>query len=240
MINYPWAYESRPRACLDQLPDMTFSILARDPDTGAIGVATATGSIAVGAQVPHCRSGVGAIATQGYSTNMLFARRGLPLLAQGQSARHVLRTLVADDQGRDFRQLAVMDRNGSTAGWTGEANSDFKAHHEGEGFILAGNILAGPAVLEAMAASLESSGGQDLTERLLAALKAGEAAGGDARGTCSAALLVDYGKGAALNLRIDYDATPIDALEALHERSKDSAYRDFLMRLPDEQDPNRY
>jgi len=219
---------------------MTFTIIARDPDTDAIGVATATGSIAVGAQVPHCRTGVGAIATQGHSTNMLFARRGLPLLSQGQTARHVLRTLVAEDQGRDFRQLSVMDRHGGTAGWTGEANGDFKAHREGEGFILAGNILTGAAVLDAMTASFEGSAGRDLAERLLAALKAGESAGGDARGTCSAALLVDYGKGAALNLRIDYDTTPVDALDALHERSKDSVYRDFLMRLPNEQDPSRY
>ncbi|WP_193368658.1 DUF1028 domain-containing protein [Pelagibius marinus] len=219
---------------------MTFTIIGRDPENGAIGVATATGSIAVGAQVPHCRFGVGAVATQGWTTNVLFARRGLPLLAKGQSASHVMRTLVAEDEGRDFRQLAVMDRAGATAGWTGTANSDFKGHLEGDNVIVAGNILAGPEVLEAMSAAYRTESAPDLAGRLLAALSAGQAAGGDSRGTRSAALLVDGGRGAALNLRIDYDENPVAALAALHERSKDAVYRDFLKRLPDEQDPGRY
>jgi uncharacterized Ntn-hydrolase superfamily protein len=219
---------------------MTFTIIGRDPQSGALGVATATGSIAVGAQVPHCRFGVGAVATQGYSTNVLFARRGLPLLGRGEAAAEVLRALVAEDAGSAFRQLAVMDRNGATAGWTGAANSDFKGHHEAADLIVAGNILQGPEVLAAMTAAYEAAAGKDLAERLLAALAAGEAAGGDSRGTCSAALLVDGGNGAALNLRVDYHATPVAALRDLHERSRDRDYRDFLRRLPDEQDPHRY
>jgi uncharacterized Ntn-hydrolase superfamily protein len=219
---------------------MTFTVIGRNPECGTIGVATATGSIAVGAQVPHCRFGVGAVATQGYSTNVLFARRGLPLLGRGQTAAAVLRDLIAEDSGRDFRQLAVMDGRGDTAGWTGEANSDFKAHREAENLIVAGNILKGPEVLAAMTAAYSAAAGADLAERLLAALAAGEAAGGDSRGTCSAALLVDGGNGAALNLRVDYGKHPVAALHDLHERSKDRDYRDFLQRLPDEQDPNRY
>jgi uncharacterized Ntn-hydrolase superfamily protein len=219
---------------------MTFTIIGRDPENGAFGVATATGSIAVGAQVPHCRFGVGAIATQGHSTNVLFARRGLPLLAQGRRAPSVLRALLAEDDGRDFRQVAVMDATGATAVWTGAANGDFKGHQEGANFIVAGNILTGPGVLAAMAAAFADTAGENLAVRLLAALRAGEAAGGDSRGTCSAALLLDGGSGAALNLRIDYDPAPVVALEALHERSKDQVYRDFLKRLPDEQDPGRY
>lgn len=218
---------------------MTFSIIGRDPEDGTIGVATATGSLAVGAQVPHCRFGVGAVATQGWSTNVLFARRGLPRLAKGESAPHVMRALVAEDEGRDYRQLAVMDREGRTAGWTGKANSGFKGHDEGVDVIVAGNILAGPDVLTAMRAAYDATEG-GLAERLLAALQAGEAAGGDQRGARSAALLVDGGKGAALNLRVDYDESPVAALVALHERSKDQVYRDFLQRLPDEQDPGRY
>jgi len=218
---------------------MTFTIIGRDPETGAIGVATATGSIAVGAQVPHCRFGVGAVATQGYSTNVLFARRGLPLLAGGESAAQVVRRLVGEDAGRDFRQLAVMDGAGRTAGWTGASNTGFKGVREGDNWIVAGNILTGPAVLEAMAAAYGAAAGRDLAERLLSALEAGEAAGGDSRGSCSAALLVDSGEGAALNLRIDYDEHPVAALEALHARSRDPVYRDFLKRLPDEQDPSR-
>jgi len=220
---------------------MTFTIIAQDPETQAVGVATATGSIAVGAQVPHCRFGVGAIATQGYSTNVLFARRGLPLLARGDSATDVVRALTAEDEGRDFRQLAVMDAAGGTAGWSGAANSDFKDHRAEKGLIVAGNILVGPQVLDAMLAAFHGADDAgDLAARLLAALAAGEAAGGDSRGTCSAALLVDGGTGAALNLRVDYDADPVAALRALHERSKDQVYRDFLQRLPNEQEPHRY
>jgi uncharacterized Ntn-hydrolase superfamily protein len=225
---------------LEAAAGMTFTIIAQDPQTQALGVATATGSIAVGAQVPHCRFGVGAIATQGYSTNVLFARRGLPLLRRGDNASEVVRALTAEDEGRDFRQLAVMDATGATAGWSGAANSDFKDHRAEQGLIVAGNILKGPEVLEAMTAAFRASEGKVLAERLLAALAAGEAAGGDSRGTCSAALLVDGGDGAALNLRVDYDADPVAALLALHERSKDQVYRDFLLRLPNEQDPHRY
>ncbi|WP_340116809.1 DUF1028 domain-containing protein [Pelagibius sp. 7325] len=218
---------------------MTFTIIGRDPANGAIGVATATGSIAVGAQVPHCRFGVGAVATQGYSTNVLFARRGLPRLSGGESAGHVLRALLAEDEGRDFRQLAVMDREGRTAGWTGTENSEAKGLREGDNWIAAGNLLSNATVLQAMAEAYAADDGEGLAERLLTALAAGEAAGGDSRGTCSAALLVDSGQGAALNLRVDYDPRPVEALQALYERSKDAVYRDFLKRLPDEQDPSR-
>jgi uncharacterized Ntn-hydrolase superfamily protein len=219
---------------------MTFTIIGRDPDSGAIGVAAATGSIAVGAQVPHCRFGVGAVATQGFSTNVLFARRGLPLLANGQTASQTLHALVDEDAGRDYRQLVVMDGTGATAAWTGSANGECKGHRAAAGVIAAGNILSGPGVLEAMMEAYAALAGGGLAERLLAALAAGEAAGGDSRGTCSAALLVDSGIGAALDLRVDYSAEPVAALQDLHERSKDQEYRAFLRRLPDEQNPVRY
>ena len=219
---------------------MTFSIIARDPENGAVGVATATGSIAVGAQVPHCRFGAGAVATQGHTTNILIARRGLPLLAEGGHAPEVLDRLLSADQGREFRQVAMLDAKGGTAGWTGAANSDSKGHLEGRNFIVAGNLLAGPKVLPAMRAAFESAAGTDFALRLLAALKGGEAAGGDARGTCSAALLVDSGCGAPLDLRIDFDAAPVAALHHLHERSQDETYREFLRRLPSERTSSGY
>lgn len=219
---------------------MTFTIIGRDAESGAIGVATATGSIAVGAQVPHCRFGAGAVATQGYSTNVLFARHGLPLLARGQPAAQVLRSLVTEDAGRDYRQLAVMDGSGATAAWTGSANSDFKGQLEAPDVVVVGNLLSKPGVLPAMLAAYRAAPERELAERLLAALAAGEAAGGDSRGTRSAALLCDTGAGAALNLRIDYSEAPVTALQALHERSRDREYRDFLRRLPDEQDPARH
>ena len=219
---------------------MTFTIIARDPANGAVGVATATGSIAVGAQVPHCRFGAGGIATQGHTTNVFIARHGLPRLAKGERAPDVLRDLLAADDGRNLRQVAVLDARGESAGWTGETNGDFKGHRVGTNVIVAGNLLTGPEVLSAMSAAYASSGVTELALRLLVALSAGEAAGGDSRGTCSAALLVDSGCGAALDLRVDFDPAPVAALERLHDRSRDQDYRDFLMRLPDERHPDGY
>lgn len=219
---------------------MTFSIVGRDSGTGALGVATATGSLAVGAQVPHCVFGVGAIITQGHSTNPLFASDGLPLLRDGSSAEEVVRSLVDRDHGRDYRQMAVIDAGGRGACWTGAENGDHKGHVHRDDLILAGNILASPAVLEEMAAAFDGKAADDLAARLLAALQAGQAAGGDRRGTCSAALLIDDGSGAALDLRIDYSTSPVADLNSLYERSKDGDYRAFLRRLPDRDHPHRY
>ena len=218
---------------------MTFSIVARDSRTGALGVATATGSLAVGAQVPHCAFGIGAIITQGHSTNVLFAQDGLPLLRDGQTAEEVLHGVVERDQGRDYRQMAVLDARGRAACWTGSENGDHKGHDHGEDLILAGNLLARAAVLDDMARAFGAKDG-GLADRLLAALNAGQEAGGDRRGTCSAALLVDEGEGAALNLRIDYSESPVSDLVALYERSKDEDYRAFLKRLPNRDDPHRF
>lgn len=218
---------------------MTFSIAARDRETGTFGVATATGSLAVGAQVPHCSFGAGAIITQGHSTNVLIAEDGISLLQRGRSAEEVLRRAVDDDQGRDYRQMAVLDAQGRGACWTGAENGDHKGHDHDEDLILAGNLLAGSAVLDAMAKAYDANGG-GLAERLLAALLAGQDAGGDRRGTCSAALLIDEGSGAALDLRVDYAERAVADLMTLYERSKDEDYRAFLKRLPNRENPHRY
>ena len=129
---------------------MTFSIIARDTETGLIGVATATGKIAVGAQVPHLRPGVGAIATQGFTTNPLYAEAGFQLLEAGQSAKDVVSTLTKGDDGRDWRQVLVMDRDGGTAGMTGVSNETAFGIIEANGLIVGGNMLANKGVLSAM------------------------------------------------------------------------------------------
>ena len=219
---------------------MTLSIVAREDRTGALGVATATGSLAVGAQVPHCAYGVGAMITQGHSTNRLFASDGMPLLRRGRAAEDVLRTVLDRDRGRDLRQAGIIDARGRSACWTGTGNGDHKGHIHRDNLLLAGNILAGPEVLDAMQIAFDASGTEDLGLRLLAALEAGQAAGGDRRGTCSAALRVDDGSGAALDLRVDYSLTPVADLAALYERSMDDEYRAFLRRLPDHDHPHRY
>ena len=219
---------------------MTLSIVGRDENTGCLGIATATGMIAVGAQVPHCVHGLGAIITQGFATSPLFAKDGLALLQQGLTAQDVMEAVVSRDEGRDYRQMAVMDRHGGTAAWTGRRNDDYKAHHIRENLIVAGNILKGPKVLSDMQACFLENGSADLGERLIEALRAGQDSGGDVRGICSAALVLDDGQGAALDLRIDYSEEPVGDLAALYERSKGEAYRAFLKRLPDRENPHRY
>ncbi len=216
---------------------MTFSIIARDPETGYIGVATATGKIAVGAQVPHLRPGIGAIATQGYTTNPLYAEDGFRLLNAGWTAREVVEALTARDQGRDWRQLLVMDRDGSTAAATGQANEAALGVIDTDNMIVGGNMLANDGVLPAMKAAYRNAKGLPCAARLLAALKAGEAAGGDKRGTCSAAILALDEAPWPLNLRIDFATDLMPSLEDLYRRSTEKDYRDFRLRLPDKSKP---
>ena len=154
---------------------MTFSIIARDPKSGCLGVATATGKIAVGAQVPHLRPGIGAIATQGLTTNPLYAEDGFRLLDAGWSAEDVVQALTARDQGRHCRQLMVMDRNGGTAGVTGDANEPVLGVISADDVIIGGNMLANGRVLPSMQDAFLNADGHPLAARLLAALKAGEA-----------------------------------------------------------------
>ena len=211
---------------------MTFSIIARDPATGFLGVATATGKIAVGAQVPHLRPGVGAIATQGFTTNPLYAEDGFGLLEAGRTAKDVVETLTTNDGGRDWRQLLVMDRDGGTAGATGASNETVLGVIEAQGLIVGGNMLANDNVLTAMKDAYERANASPLAARLVAALKAGEAEGGDKRGTCSAAMLVQDEAPWPLNLRIDFAADLVASLDDLYRRSRESSYRDFRLSLP--------
>ncbi len=216
---------------------MTFSIIAHDPKTGLIGMATATGKIAVGAQVPHLRPGIGAIATQGFATSPLYAEDGLRLLEAGWCAADVVHALTSRDQGADWRQLLVMDRDGHTAGATGSANDTVFDIMEADGVIIGGNMLAGQGVLPAMKDAYQGAREQPLAARLLAALKAGEAEGGDKRGTCSAAMLVQDEAPWPLNLRIDFATDLMTSLDDLYARSREDGYRRFRLSLPDRSRP---
>lgn len=219
---------------------MTFSIIARDPATGFIGVATATGKIAVGAQVPHLRPGIGAIATQGYTTNPLYAEDGFRLLENGWRAREVVDALTSRDQGHDWRQVLVMDQDGRTAVATGSANEPVYGVIEDDGLVLGGNMLSNDLVLPAMKAALGHSKGCPLAARLLAVLKAGEAEGGDKRGTCSAAILVQDEAPWPLDLRIDFAADPVASLESLYCRATETRYRSYRQSLPSRSQPFRF
>jgi uncharacterized Ntn-hydrolase superfamily protein len=214
---------------------MTWSIVARDA-SGALGVAVASRFFAVGALCPHARSGVGALSTQAL-VNPTYARPALDLMAEGVPPAEVVRVLTAADEGRESRQLHAIDAQGRTAAHTGRACIDWCGHRAGNGYSVAGNMLAGPQVVDETAAAYESNGALTFAERLLAALAAGDAAGGDKRGKQGAALLVytteDY---PFLDLRVDDHAEPIVELKRLYETSLDR-FQPFLACLPSKAQP---
>ena len=167
---------------------MTFSIVAADLERGDWGVAVASKFPCVGAVVPYARAGVGAVATQA-SANPTFGPDGLGLMASGMTAQVALDTVVAKDEGRTERQVAFVDASANAATFTGGECMEWAGGTAGEGFAAQGNILVGETVVSAMAEAFAAGDG-DLCDRLLAALVAGDAAGGDRRGKQSAALLV--------------------------------------------------
>ena len=180
--------------------------------------------LAVGALVPWAEAGAGAVATQAYG-NPRYGPEGLALLRAGAAAEAVVAQLVAADPDREQRQLGVVDAQGRSAAFTGASCHDWAGHRCGSGFAAQGNLLAGPGVVEALAATFAAGGGarQPLAERLLACLAAAEAAGGDRRGRQSAALLVveqDGGYGGLwdrlVDLRVDDHPEPVRELARLH------------------------
>lgn len=190
--------------------------------SGCWGVGVQSKFLAVGAVVPWARAGVGAIATQAHA-NTSYGPRGLELLAPGLSARAVLEKLTLEDADRHHRQLGVVDSTGGSASFTGKACYEWAGHLTGPHFACQGNLLAGPAVVENMARAFQQSQQLPLARRLIAALRAGQAAGGDKRGQQSAALLVVKDKGGyggytdqLVNLRVDDHAAPIEELARLY------------------------
>ena len=214
---------------------MTWSILARD-EAGRFGVAIASRFFAVGALTVHTRRGVGALATQAL-LNPLYGRHGIALLAEGRSPAEVVGTLTADDAGRDHRQLHVLPARGGPAAWTGAACVDWCGHRLGDDFSVAGNMLAGAQVVEATADAFLASRGRDLAERLLAALAAGEAAGGDKRGKQAAALRIHADEDhPQLDIRVDDHEEPVRELQRLYARSLER-YQPFMACLAGRHDP---
>ena len=218
---------------------MTFSIVARDPGNGRFGVAVATFHIAVGATVPHLRRDTGAAASQG-ATNPYLAHRGLEALGNGLSASEALEWLLKGDDHRNARQIQLVDAQGRSSAWTGEECDGFAGHLCGDNFSVAGNWLESAAVLEAMAETFrQSDPSWKIGRRVLTALAAGEAAGGDRRSAMasSAALLVsgelDF---PLLDLRVDFNATAVSELQNLYHQSQQNwaqHWRDQFFALPD-------
>ena len=198
----------------------TFSIVGYDPETGDLGVAVQSRFFAVGTVVPWARAGVGAVATQSLA-NTTYGPRGLDLLAAGTAPDEVIATLVGEDPQRADRQVGIVDATGRAATFTGDSCLAWAGGRTGAHYAAQGNILAGPQVVDAMAAAYESAGG-DLATRLVSALAAGQAAGGDARGRQSAAVLVvreggGYGgyNDRYVDLRVDDHPTPVRELQRL-------------------------
>jgi uncharacterized Ntn-hydrolase superfamily protein len=219
---------------------MTFSIVARSDDADSLGVAVASKFLAVGSAVPAARMGLGAIATQSFC-NTLYKRDGLARLASGATAEQTLAALLAADDQREERQLGIVDASGRAATWTGSGCMEWAGGVTGAGFAIQGNILAGPQVVEAMRDAFLDAPHAGLPERLLAALLAGDDAGGDRRGRQSAALLVVSETGSytpgddlAYDLRVDDHPDPcreLAKLLALHHVYFDRPTPDELLPL---------
>lgn len=202
------------------IPVATFSIVGCDPGTGELGVAVQSKFLAVGSVVPWAKAGVGAIATQSYA-NTTFGPTGLELLAKGLPPQEVLDELLAADEGREYRQVGMVDARGNSVTFTGGKCLAWAGGIAGECFAAQGNILVSEATVRAMADAFVSAPGP-LPERLLTALAAGEDAGGDSRGRQSAALLVvkEAGGYAGFNdryvdLRVDDHPDPLQELARL-------------------------
>jgi uncharacterized Ntn-hydrolase superfamily protein len=200
----------------------TFSIVAYDPDTKELGVAVQSKFIAVGSVVPWAKAGVGAVATQSYA-NTTYGPKALDLMSQGVEPEKVMGLLIDIDRRAAVRQVGLVDAKGRSATFTGDLCNPWAGGLKGENFACQGNILAGEGVVQNMAKSFQESKG-DLGERLIAALQAGQEAGGDSRGMQSAALLIvrdGWGYGGFndryRDLRVDDHAEPIKELKRVYD-----------------------
>lgn len=201
----------------------TFSMAARCPKTLSLGVCVSTAVPAVGNRVPHVETRVGAIATQA-KTNITYGINGLELLRKGFSPRRALEILLKEDPDRESTQVIVIDKDGRTAAFTGKETTGWKGQLIGKNYVVAGNMLVGDIVIEAMANAFETSEGDALPERLMKALEAGQKVGGDKRGKVSAALLVAYNerqaKSPVLHLKVDEHPDPVRELRRIFQHSQ--------------------
>ncbi len=216
----------------------TFSIVARDHASGMFGVAASTRLPAVGVLVPYARAGVGAIATQA-RTNPLLGYDGLDLLQRGHDAEETLKVLLGSDPEPEKRQVGIVDSQGRSAAHTGAEADPWRGHVTGDGYAVMGNLVAGEEVVLTMAASLEASKEEPLPERLIRALEAGQAAGGDKRGKQSAAVTtVKDQPYPYVDLRVDEHPEPVAELRRIYEVFKVQMLP-FVEALPTRKNPER-
>ena len=200
---------------------MTWSIIARDPGTGAFGVAVTTRSLAVGGLVPEGGGRIGALAAQA-RVNPLWRVDGLRLLQEGRAAREIVEILTGFDEGRAKRQLHVIDARGELYAHTGSECVDWAGHVSGDGVSVAGNMLAGPDVVQQTLKAYQANASLPFAARLITALDAGQAAGGDKRGRQSAAIKI-WGSEpyAMLDLRTDDHPEPLTELRRLYDLAQE-------------------
>ena len=214
---------------------MTWSIVARDA-SGALGVIVASRFFAVGALCSHVHSGVGALCTQGL-VNPLYGPRGLSRLAHGMAPSDVVRSLTSADAGREHRQLHLVDAEGNVGAYTGAECIEWCGQLAGDGYSVAGNMLAGPQVIEDTAQVYDAAADLPFAERLMAAMQAGEAAGGDKRGKQSAALVLCTTEAYPfLDLRVDDHPDPLVELRRLYVKSLER-FQPFASCLPSRSRP---
>ncbi len=213
----------------------TFSIVARNPSNGDLGVIVQSKFPAVGSVVPWAKAEVGAIATQAWA-NVGYGPRGLILLESGRSALETLKDLLQEDEGREHRQIGIVDSKGQAVAHTGKECMDWAGHIVGDGYTCQGNILAGEAVVTEMAQAFEKTEG-DLIDKLFAGLNAGQAAGGDQRGMQSASIFIvreaggyEGGNDRYVDVRVDEHPSPIEELERI--------FKIYDMTLLSREDPN--
>jgi len=216
---------------------VTFSVVARDPETGALGVAVQSKFVSVGSVVPFAAADAGAIATQSFA-NVAYGPDGLDLLREGYTADEVIEELTADDPEAEQRQIGVVGRDGSVAAFTGEECFEHASSRQGENYTVQGNILENRETVDAMADAFESESG-GLPEKLLAALFAGNEAGGDSRGEQSAAMYVVKPEGGYdgkndrwIDVRVDDHESPIEELERV--------FRIYDVTLLERESPDEY
>jgi uncharacterized Ntn-hydrolase superfamily protein len=206
--------------CFAEMPVHTFSIVARDPQTGEMGVAVQSHYFVVGPTVAWGEAGVGVVATQSL-VDVSYGPLGLQLMKEGKTAQDALQALLSVDKGRDGRQVAMIDINGNVAVHTGAKSIAAAGHQSGENYSAQANLMANAQIWPAMAKAFESTKGE-LADRLLAALDAAQAAGGDIRGQQSAAMLIVAGKKTGnfftdrpVDLRVDDSPHPLQELRRL-------------------------
>lgn len=214
----------------------TFSIVGRCERTGQLGVAVSTADVGAGRMVTWAKAGVGAVATQSWP-NLYLAIDGLRLMERGIGADDALQRLVRDDPGREVRQLGMVDARGLSATWSGQECTEWYGGVKGPGFAAQGNMLVGGETISAMADAFRVTRDLDLAERLMQAIEAGQAEGGDKRGRqCSALLIVDREEFPLWDLRVDEHPEPVVELRRIYEIAKLDLLP-FVQGLPSRENP---